>query len=64
VVSELGFNPCCEDDEGKKANDTYKDGVMIQRVIHEDEVRVGTSYLALTKTNYSNWALLMKVKLK
>jgi hypothetical protein len=28
------------------------------------EVRGGSSYLALTKTNYSDWALLIKVKLK
>jgi hypothetical protein len=43
-------------------NDTSKDGVVIQRVIREfgDE----SSYPALTKTNYSDWALLMKVKLK
>jgi hypothetical protein len=38
------------------------DGVMIQRVVHE--VGGGTSYLVLTKTNYSDWACLMKVKLK
>jgi hypothetical protein len=31
-------------------------------VIHE--VGGGSSYPALTKTNYSDWALLMKVKLK
>jgi hypothetical protein len=43
-------------------NDTSKDGVVIQRVIHE--VGSGSSYPALTKTNYSDWALLMKVKLK
>jgi hypothetical protein len=43
-------------------NDTSKDGVVIQRVIHE--VGGGSSYPALTKTNYSDWALLMKVKLK
>jgi hypothetical protein len=35
---------------------------VIQRVIRE--VDGGTSYPALTKTNYSDWALLMKVKLK
>jgi hypothetical protein len=43
-------------------NDTSKDGVVIQRVVHE--VGGGSSYPALTKTNYSDWALLMKVKLK
>jgi hypothetical protein len=41
---------------------TSKDGVVIQRVIHE--VGSGSSYPALTKTNYSDWVLLMKVKLK
>jgi hypothetical protein len=35
---------------------------VIQRVIHE--VGDGNSYPALTKTNYSDWVLLMKVKLK
>jgi hypothetical protein len=39
-----------------------KDGVVIQRVIRE--VSGGSSYPTLTKTNYSDWALLMKVKLK
>jgi hypothetical protein len=43
-------------------NDTSKDGVVMQRVIHE--VGGGSSYPALNKTNYSNWALLMKLKLK
>jgi hypothetical protein len=43
-------------------NDTSKDGVVIQRVIHE--VGGGSSYPVLTKTNYSDWVLLMKVKLK
>jgi hypothetical protein len=49
---------------GKRSgdDDTSKDGVMIQRVIHE--VSGGSSYPTLTKTNYSNWALLMKMKLK
>jgi hypothetical protein len=42
-------------------NDTSKDGVVIQRVIRV--VGSGSSYPALTKTNYSDWALLMKVKL-
>jgi hypothetical protein len=50
--------------EGKSTddNDTSKDGAVIQRVIHE--VGGGSSYPALTKTNDSDWALLMKVKLK
>jgi hypothetical protein len=43
-------------------NDTSKDGVVIQRVIRE--VGGGSSYPTLTKTNYSDWTLLMKVKLK
>jgi hypothetical protein len=43
-------------------NDTSKDGVVIQRVIHE--VGGGSSYPALIKTNYSDRALLMMVKLK
>jgi hypothetical protein len=47
---------------GKKAGDTSKDGVVIQRVIHK--VGSGTSYPALTKTNYFDCALLMKVELK
>jgi hypothetical protein len=49
---------------GKRFGDdnTSKDRVVIQRVIREVGSR--SSYLALTKTNYSDWALLMKVKLK
>jgi hypothetical protein len=48
---------------GKKTNDdTSKYGVMIQRVICE--VGSGSRYLTLTKTNYSDWALLIKLKLK
>jgi hypothetical protein len=49
---------------GKRSGDdnTCKDGVVIQRVIRD--VDGGSSYTALTKTNYSDWALLMKVKLK
>jgi hypothetical protein len=42
-------------------DDTSKDGVVTQRVIHE--VGEGSSYPTLTKTNYSYWAILMKVKL-
>ena len=48
---------------GKKVNDgASKDGVVYQRVIRE--VSGGSKYPVLTKTNYSEWALLMKVKLK
>ncbi|XP_078429376.1 uncharacterized protein LOC144701442 [Wolffia australiana] len=38
-----------------------KDGI-VQRVIRE--VSAGTGFPVLTKTNYSDWALLMKIKLK
>ncbi|XP_078433074.1 uncharacterized protein LOC144704507 [Wolffia australiana] len=38
-----------------------KDGI-VQRVIRE--VSAGTGFPMLTKTNYSEWALLMRVKLK
>jgi hypothetical protein len=45
----------------KTGDDTFKDGVIIQRVIRE----VGkSSNSALTKTNYSDLTLFMKVKLK
>jgi hypothetical protein len=49
---------------GKRSgdDDTSKDRVVIQRVIHE--VGGGSSYPTVTKTNYYDWALLMKVKLK
>jgi hypothetical protein len=48
---------------GKRSDDdTSKDGVVIQRVIHE--VGGGSSYSALSKINYSDRVLLMKVKLK
>jgi hypothetical protein len=49
---------------GKRSgdDDTSKDGVVIQRVIRE--VGGGSTYPTLTKTNYSDWALMMKVKLK
>jgi hypothetical protein len=53
---EMSGGKSTEDD------DTSKDGVVIQRVIHE--VSGGSSYPALTKTNYSDWTLLMKMKLK
>jgi hypothetical protein len=49
---------------GKRTDndDSSKDRVVIQRVIHE--VGDGSSYPTLTKTNYSDWMLLIKVKLK
>jgi hypothetical protein len=46
---------------GSGKEDSLSSGV-IQRVIRE--VGGGSSYLTLTKMNYSDWALLMKVKLK
>jgi hypothetical protein len=49
--------------EAKKVDDnTSKDGVMIQRVI--SEVGGESSYPAHTKANYSDWALVINVKLK
>ena len=49
---------------GKKADveGASNEGVVVQGVIRE--VSGGSSYPVLTKTNYSDWALLMKVKLK
>lgn len=44
------------------ASGEKNEGAVIQRVIHE--VGGGPSYPMLTKTNYSNWTSLMKVKLK
>ena len=44
-------------------NDTDTGGdAVVQPVIHE--VSGGTSFPTLTKTNYSDWAALMKVKLR
>lgn len=43
-------------------SETSSEGIVIQRVIRE--VGCVTSYPVLTKTDYSDWALLMKVKLK
>jgi hypothetical protein len=48
------------DDTGGKEG--ASGGGVIQRVIRE--VGGGSSYPTLTKTNYSDWALLMMVKLK
>ena len=49
---------------GGKAGDSgeAESGTVVQRVIRE--VGGGSSYPTLTKTNYADWALLMKVKLK
>jgi hypothetical protein len=46
----------------KKGDESSGIGAVVQRVVRE--VSGGISYPVLTKTNYSNWALLMKVKLK
>jgi hypothetical protein len=46
--------------KGGGKEETSSDG-MIQQVIHE--VGSGSRYPTLTKTNYSNWAMLMKVQL-
>jgi hypothetical protein len=49
--------------EKKFKNNTSKEGMMIQRKIHEIHGR--SSYpIILTKTNYSYQVLLIKVKLK
>jgi hypothetical protein len=50
------------EDKRSGDDDTYKDKVVIQMVIRE--VNGGSSYHALTKTNYFDWTLMMKVKLK
>lgn len=49
------------DTKGKKGDGEGSE-VLVQRVIRE--VGSGSSYPVLTKTNYSDWALLMTVKLK
>jgi hypothetical protein len=48
--------------DGTGGKEGASGGGVIQRVIHE--VGGGSSYPTLTKTNYSDWALLMMVKLK
>jgi hypothetical protein len=51
-------------DQKKPADDSSdsKESIMIDQVIRE--VGNESSYPVLTKTNYSDWALLMKMKLK
>jgi hypothetical protein len=49
-------------DKRSDDDDTYKDRVVIQMVIREVDGR--SSYHVLTKTNYFDWMLMMKVKLK
>jgi hypothetical protein len=47
----------------KKGEESSDDvGVLVQRVARE--VSSGISYPILTKANYSDWAILVKVKLK
>jgi hypothetical protein len=48
--------------DGKKGDESSGTGAVVQRVVRE--VSGGISYPVLTKINYSDWALLMKVKLK
>lgn len=48
--------------ETKFKNNTSKEGMMIQRMIHD--IHGESSYPILTKTNYSFQVLLIKVKLK
>jgi hypothetical protein len=42
--------------------DSKEGTTFVQRVVHE--VGGGTAFPMLTKTNYSDWAMLMRVKLK
>lgn len=52
-----------EDQQDNPGGSGAKDGgATIQRIVCE--VGAGTIYPVLTKTNYSDWARLMKVKLK
>jgi uncharacterized membrane protein YgcG len=44
------------------SSETKDGGVVIQQVVHE--VGGGTAFPMLTKSNYTEWAMLMKVKLK
>ncbi|CAN6269758.1 unnamed protein product [Urochloa humidicola] len=48
--------------KGQSSGGTEDGGAVVQRVVRE--VSGGISYPVLTKTNYSTWARLMKVKLK
>ena len=49
-------------DDSPGASGAKNGDVVLQRIVRE--VGGGTSYPTLTKTNYSDWARLMKVKLK
>jgi hypothetical protein len=58
---EVAITPMGNND--KKGDKTSSgSGVVVQLVVHEVSGRI--SYHVLIKGNYSNWALLMKVKLK
>jgi hypothetical protein len=48
--------------DGTGGSNTNDGTAVFQRLVRE--VGVGSSYPVLTKTNYSDWARLMKVKLK
>jgi hypothetical protein len=63
VVSEPG-DAAMADGKGVDAggSEAKDGGVVIQRVVCE--VGSGTAFPLLTKINYSEWAMLMKVKLK
>jgi hypothetical protein len=45
--------------EGSRAKDG---GMVVQRIVHE--VGSGIVFPVLTKINYSDWAILLRVKLK
>ena len=49
-------------DDSPGASRAKNGDVVLQRIVRE--VGGGTSYPTLTKTNYSDWARVMKVKLK
>jgi hypothetical protein len=48
--------------DGAGGSNTKDGAAVFQQLVRE--VGVGSSYLVLTKTNYSDWARLMRVKLK
>jgi hypothetical protein len=66
MVEYAMATPPSKDDNNKTYNDDNFEGSsgggVIQHVIHE--VGGGNNYPTLTKMNYANWVLLMKMKLK
>jgi hypothetical protein len=48
--------------DGDGASGAKEGGVIVQRIVRE--VGGGTAFPVLTKTNYTDWAMLMRVKLK